>query len=64
MPARLRPLQPATVALIVPVISVGAQVSVVSTVEILIYGLILFTLFHQSIIVALHCDSIMSYYSS
>jgi hypothetical protein len=27
-------------------------------VEILIYGLILFTLFHQSVIVALHYDSI------
>jgi hypothetical protein len=36
----------------------------VLTVEILIYGLILFTLFHQSVVVALHCDSIMSYYSS
>jgi hypothetical protein len=35
-----------------------------SPVEILIYGLILFTLFHQSVIVALHYDSIMSYYSS
>jgi hypothetical protein len=33
-------------------------------VEILIYGLIHFTLFHQSVVVALHCDSIMSYYSS
>jgi hypothetical protein len=33
-------------------------------VEILIYGLILFTLFHQSVVVALHYDSIMSYYSS
>jgi hypothetical protein len=33
-------------------------------VEILIYGLIHFTLFHQSVIVALHYDSIMSYYSS
>jgi hypothetical protein len=29
-------------------------------VEILIYGLILFTLFHQSVVVALHYDSIMS----
>jgi hypothetical protein len=34
------------------------------TVEILIYGLIYFTLFHQSMAVALHYDSIMSYYSS
>jgi hypothetical protein len=34
------------------------------SVEILIYGLIHFTLFHQSVVVALHYDSIMSYYSS
>jgi hypothetical protein len=33
-------------------------------VEILIYGLIHFTSFHQSVEVALHYDSIMSYYSS
>jgi hypothetical protein len=33
-------------------------------VEILIYGLIHSTLFHQSVAVALHYDSIMSYHSS
>jgi hypothetical protein len=32
-------------------------------VEILIYGLIHFTLSIQSVVVALHYDSIMSYYS-
>jgi hypothetical protein len=42
----------------------GMLWQVVSFVEILIYGLILLHLFHQSVVVALHYDSIMSYYSS
>jgi hypothetical protein len=44
--------------------SKSAEFKLVVPVEILIYGLIHSTLFHQSVAVTLHCDSIMSYYSS